>query len=54
MNEINQTIIETIAQVNKSLASDANALTLTNAGEVNPDRAYIELIQGLVSMAKVG
>jgi hypothetical protein len=45
-------ILETLARVNSALAADANALTSTRSGEVNPGAAYIELVRELLALSK--
>lgn len=42
--------LETLDNVNKARKQDANCLTSTRAGEVNPDRAYIELVRELLDL----
>lgn len=49
---MNETILETLSRVNATLAADANALTSTRSGEVNPGAAYIELVRELLALAK--
>ena len=49
---MNDTIIETLARINSTLAQDSNALTATRSGEVNPGAAYIELVRELVALAR--
>ena len=44
--------LETLARVNSALAADANALTSTRYGEINPGAAYIELVRELLALSK--
>jgi len=41
-------LLETLDRINQALKHDTNCLTSTRRGEVNPDRAYIELAQQLL------
>lgn len=43
-------ILKTLWMINNALADDRNALTATKNGEVNPARAYIELIQDILKL----
>jgi hypothetical protein len=47
---MNDTILETLARINSALAQDANSLTSTRSGEVNPGAAYIELVRELLTL----
>ena len=44
-------ILETLARVNAALHKDPNALTTCRDGSVNPEKAYIELVQELLALA---
>ncbi len=46
-------ILETLANINAAIAADKNALTSTRAGEVSPERAYIELVRELLALEGV-
>lgn len=48
----NQIILETLDRINKALESDKNALTSTRAGDVEPERAYIELVREIIDLNK--
>jgi hypothetical protein len=41
-------ILETLHMVNVAVSNDANSLTSTFKGQVDPDRAYLEIVQKLV------
>ena len=43
-------VIETLDNINKAIEGDRNALVLTESGEANPDRAYIELVQKVLKL----
>jgi hypothetical protein len=43
-------ILQTLGMVNSALADDRNALIATKEGEMNPSRAYIELIQDILKL----
>lgn len=47
-SEERRILLETLDRINQALRHDANCLTSTRCGEVNPDRAYIELTQQLL------
>jgi hypothetical protein len=49
---MNDTILDTLARINQTLAQDSNALTSTRSGEVNPGAAYIELVRELLTLAR--
>jgi hypothetical protein len=44
------TIFETLRLVNDAVVKDKNALTSTSSGEVNPGKAYIQLIQSILKL----
>ncbi len=44
-------ILETLDRANRMLASDANALTLTESGSVSPEKAYIEFVSKILTLA---
>lgn len=43
-------ILKTLGMVNAALEDDRNALVTTKDGEVNPSRAYIELVQDILKL----
>jgi hypothetical protein len=43
-------ILKTLGMVNAALEDDRNALVATKAGEVNPSKAYIELVQDILKL----
>ena len=43
-------ILKTLGMVNAALEDDLNALVATKEGEVNPSRAYIELVQDILKL----
>lgn len=44
------TIFETLRLVNDAVIKDKNVLISTSSGEVNPGKAYIELIQQILKL----
>jgi hypothetical protein len=44
------TIFETLRLVNDAVVKDKNAITSTTSGEINPDKAYIQLIQSILEL----
>lgn len=47
-SEERRILLETLDRINQSLKSNSNALTSTQAGNVDPERAYIELTQRII------
>lgn len=45
-----EVVLETLDNVNKLVKDDPNCLTSTKSGEVNPGRAYIELVRDLLQL----
>ena len=43
-------ILETLVMVNHALKDDRTALIATKDGEVNPSKAYIELVQDILKL----
>lgn len=47
-----QIILDTLARINAAITSDANAISTTRSGEINPERAYIELVREVLELSK--
>lgn len=43
-------VLDTIRCINTAIRQDPNSLTTTRAGDVAPERAYIELIRELLNL----
>lgn len=45
--------LETLAMLNRQLASDPNALTSSwDSGPANPERAYVDVVKELIELTK--